>query len=360
MKHISICNIFLTTIVGYSFLLEARSVHRPTRNDNPTVTIGWADTNDHLTYTHSHFTEYPLFSFDAQDFNSHLISHHTTLSFRNNPAECVSTTLLDEQIQTLIKEIGQHKSTFSHFNVLQYKNFNSTHQCGLLVLQFKEYPFVLKLFMERPETFFNPHCKGVEPISFFYMAGGGNRHLSGFTRIKNLEYLKKKISTLDRWKGCVEFPRKWFWIPNHSRWIAIKGKNFSTNQILSTTIPSTYAIIADLMDVKDTASITRKQKRKAIMRFCNDVTLFVDPHPANFSFKKCDSKKGWKMVIVDTEHFPTMCGIKKHTKLDDHLSYYLYLSSKCFADTWLYTRDQRRQALFECDELRLPKTTVSV
>src|SRR5438128_603586 len=78
---------------------------------------------------------------------------------------------------------------------------------------------VLKLFIETPETFCNPYSKGPEPIFFWYMGGGAGRHVAGITRVKNLKTMKSLTELHPYWYDHIIFPRKWFWLPNNTRWI---------------------------------------------------------------------------------------------------------------------------------------------
>lgn len=351
MKHNIV--LILTSISIVSFEIQARSPHRPIDPQIPEISISWKNsTAAPLTYRNAHFEKYPLFSFDHEHFQNNLLPS-SPISFRQDSSHHVDGAHLSKLIENLVEEIKQKKSSFSHFTILQSKNFSRNNLCGLMVLKFNDYPFVLKLFLETPETFMTPHCKGVEPIAFFYMAGGANRHITGFTRIKNRNYLSEVINQSIRWKNNIEFPRKWFWLPSRPTFISITGKNMGEPKSLSTEIPAIYGIIADAMEVKDTAALTSKDKKQIIMNFCNDIDLFIDPHQANFSFQQTNSELGWKIIIVDTEHFPTMCGIKKRKKFRNHNSYYMYLVHKCFNNTWLCTKDMRLSAQYAPRELDL-------
>ena len=77
------------------------------------------------------------------------------------------------------------------------------------------------------------------------MGGGVNRHLSGFTRIKNAQAFKEFITKNPYWQSRVDMPRKWFWLPCNTRWITIAGANIGKYKQVSIDIPGTYCIVAD-------------------------------------------------------------------------------------------------------------------
>ena len=192
--------------------------------------------------------------------------------------------------------------------------------------------------MEQPKTLLNPYLTGFEPIFFYYMGGGANRHLSGFTRIKNAKRIREQIAHLPRWSGHVTLPRKWFWLPENSRNIAINGKNLGDNEMLHTLLPSVYGIIADAIPIDQEIPIPTDKKKKMVMNLCNDLDVYVDPHFNNFIFLEDTKRKKFNIVIIDTEHFPTMVGLKEPKKFRNHTSWYMYLASKCFSDMYLQTK----------------------
>ena len=262
------------------------------------------------------------------------------ITFRNNPSRTVERKTLIKLIEALLLEIKHKKRRFTHFTILKHSNFNRRKQCGLLVLKFKDYPFVLKLFIEQPKTFVNPHCKGSENVFFFYMAGGSNRHIMGFTRIKNRELVTNELEKHPRWDHRVHMPRKWFWLPEDTKWLEITGSNMK-NTNLKTLIPGTYAIIADAIDLDREVHIPGKEKRSLIMHLCNDLHLFVDPHMDNFIITYDHSKQEFTIVIIDTEHFPSVVGIKEEKHFSNHTEWFLYLAGKCFSDIYLRSKKDR-------------------
>ena len=323
--------------------LAGRSPFRKKDKDMPKITIGWKHSKNIVTHTNWAYTEYPIFtSFNKDYFYKNLLPK-SNITDIHTPTESYDSQTLNSLIEKLLKEIKKGKKQFTHFKVLQDKNFNYKVPCGLLVLQFKDYPFVLKLFMETPKTFSDPYCKGFETQFFFYMSGGMNRHVAGLTRVKNLEVVKKEIENNPRWAGKITMPRKWYWLPKRPRWMRINGYNIGGKKEVSTLMPGTYAIIADTLDTKEDAPMLSAQQRsELIMELCMDLHLFVDPHSDNFVLKYNKETNEYHISIVDTEHFPSMVGLKEEPFFNNHLEWFLYLGAKYFQDAFLQTKNSRR------------------
>ena len=113
---------------------------------------------------------------------------------------------------------------------------------------------------------------------------------------------------------------------------------------ITTILPGTYAVIADAINTEQNMTISQKEMNKIIMQLCNDLDVIVDPHSDNFIFKYNKEKKDFTIVIIDTEHFPTIVGLKEKKRFRNHYSWYLYLAGKCFYDGYLRTKDQRYYA----------------
>lgn len=310
----------------------------------PQVTAQWADGTQQTTITNRYIRYYPVFSFKTSDFTSYLLPK-SPIPFQQDQSRTVTGAIISQCIEEAIQELGQKKTkikkskSLHHFKVLQDKNFNYKQSCGLLVLSFKQYPFVVKLFMEKPTTIFDYHSTGLEPTFFFYMGGGSNRHLSGFTRLANRSFIAERIQHLKQWKHHLEMPRKWFWLPKQQNNIILAGKNIGTLDTVQTEIPSVYAIVADKIDFSDqTHLLTPQTKRQMIMQLCNDLEINIDPHAKNFAFVQDTISKQFKIILVDTEHFPTMVGITQKRHFRNHNEWYLYLASKCFCDIYLQTK----------------------
>jgi hypothetical protein len=344
----------ICTLLSLCLPLMARSPFRKKDKDMPKITIGWKHSKKVTPHTNWAYTEYPIFTtFNKDYFYQHLLPKNT-VSDIHNPMQSYDCQHLTMLIEGLLKELKKQEKQFTHFRLLQDKNFNYKEPCGLLVLQFNDYPFVLKLFMETPKTFSDPYCKGFESQFFFYMSGGMNRHVAGLTRIKNLEIVNHQINTHARWKGKITTPRKWYWLPKHPRWMHIKGYNIGGKKEISTLMPGVYAIIADTIDTQEDApTLTAQQRSELIMELCMDLHLFVDPHSDNFVLKYQQATNDYHISIVDTEHFPSMVGLKEEPFFNNHLEWFIYLGTKYFQDAFLQTKNDRRIAQFEINPCAL-------
>ncbi len=353
MKNISsYYRILFLGIVLSNCYAQARSPFRKRERGLPEISTRWSGETQLYTTRNSHLEAYPLFAFHEKDLAQNLLPQEK-ITYRNDPTKSVQGAELRALIEHGLHEIQQKKKTLTHFTVLQKKNFNRNLSCGLIVLRFKRYPFVLKLFMETPHTCANPHGKGIEPISFFYMAGRANRHLTVLTAIKNAQSVNHRVAKLPQWSTIVETPRKWFWLPKNNKSIEITGKNIGTTKELHTQLPAIYGVVADAIETDKEIPISMQKKKKMVMSLCNDLDMLIDPHYNNFKFLKGDTEKEVKIVIVDTEHFPTIVGLKKKKRFRNHNSWYQYLAAKCFEDTYLRTKRQRRHAQVTRNRLAL-------
>lgn len=329
-------SLYRVIYVAIIFLISpcfARSVFRAVNPHIPRVQISWDEDNQVYTATGYHYSKSPIFTvFDEPFFFKHYLPEKT-ISRRNSNDNQATGKELGILIEGLLEEIRQKKDTFDNFYVLQTKNFNLTKQCGLIVLKFKHYPFVVKLFIENPKTFFSAHDKGVESLAFSYMSGGISRHTTGLTRIKTLHKTMKTIKHHKRWSRYrYTFPRKWFWLPNNPKWLYIEGFNTEGKTYITTKIPAIYAIVADFIDTTESAPLEKDERKKIIIQLCNDLQTIIDPHANNFVINKEDNTLHIKMI--DTEHFPTLVGFKKPKKFRTYNQWYLQLIEKCIYDMY--------------------------
>jgi hypothetical protein len=292
---------------------------------------------------------YPIFKvFDEDFFKKHLLPAGA-ISFRYEPDISVNGSHLDALLQELLVEIKQKKKQYKNFIILSDKNFNRKLKCGMLVLKFKDYPFVAKLCIETPETFVDPYCKGIDNIWFFPMGGGVNRHITGLTRIKNLEHVKQRLAQSSQWADKVDVPRKWHWLPKRVSWIKITGRHIGGLDEASTVIPGTYCVIADAIEAHKQLSLLKPSDTAVAMELCNYLQMFVDPHINNFIIEK----NSQKIVIVDTEHFPTVVGIKDTIAFNNYPEWYMYLVGKCTKDWFFRTKSERLEAQLKPNNLAL-------
>jgi len=346
MRWHALTSSLLSIILLLGTIINARSLHRAKDLTIPILKTQWIDSQQYHTLKSYYLQEYPLFGiFDYSHFFANYLPIGP-ISFRNNPEVTVDGTVLAHLIDELLEEVNQkkrlrklkHKKEFTHFTVLRKRNFNRRKKCGFLILKCKDYPFVVKLSIETPESFTQPYKKGFEPTIFFFMAGGINRHLSGFTRIKNAQHIRNYIA-----KGNLsvkfDIPRKWFYIPQRSKWIKLQGTNIGQHKYIDTEIPGTYCIVADAIEYERKFSLLNKNDRKISMYFCNLIDFYIDPHIDNFMVEKGTNK----IIIVDTEHFPSITGLTDVNNIyTSQLHWYSDLTIKCLQDMFLRDKETRK------------------
>lgn len=320
--------------------LHSRSIHRPQDPHMPTINVSWAQEKKEYVLKNPHLEEYPLFKlFNYDEITQHLLPQ-SAITHRYNPHASTMGNELNSLIEQLLTEIKQKKKKYTHFDVLQKKGFNRRSGCGLLIAKFKEHPFVVKLFIETPKSFINPWAKGFEPIFFFYMGGGVNRHLSGFTRLKNLGYIRAQLAQNEQWQRIVDTPRKWFWLPQDPAWLTITGFHIGGKQEQRTRIPGIYAIVADAIEQERTFSSFNHHDMKTALELSTLLESHLDLHISNFMIEK----NSQKIVIIDTEHFPTMVGLKEKWTPTSYISWFAGLIGKCAKDMLFCTKKELRMA----------------
>jgi len=314
--------------------LSSYSILRP-YNDSPIIATSWINKNPlkkqkkkhhNINYLQdSHLEVFPLFkTFDRPYFYHHMLPEKP-ISFRYFPEQTIDPKVLKAAINTFFQEIRLgYKKNFSDFTILKNESFNSRKQAGLIVVKGKKWPlnqFVVKLFMETPRSFIQPSNKGFIAICHFIVGHGCTRYMLGFTRLKNLEMMKRMVEDSPYWKEKIDFPRKWFWMPEDYPWIHLAGYHISGYEKIAIDIPGAYAIIADAIEVKREFSIKKKEDRDRGVAICNYLECLMDPHSSNFVIED----KTNKIVIIDTEHSPTMVGLKDPIHMESYSQWYSFL-----------------------------------
>lgn len=331
-------------------IVYARSPQRKKDPSVPMIITRWQGADQSHSLSYYHLQEKPFFHlFDPIHFFEHLLPLGPIVYRHGTGTICGES--IANLIEQLIEEIQKNKNTYTHFTILKKRDFNKRDKTGLIIVKLKEYPFVIKLFMETPESFVYPLSKGFEPTCFFLMGGGVNRHLNGFTRIKNLLYLRQKIASDHYWAHRVDFPRKWFWLPKNPQWIELEGFNMGKNPQITkkTLIPAVYAIVCDYIDVERTFSLTNIDDRNTALELSNFFRQSIDPHINNYGIERQTKK----IVPLDTEHFPTMVGYQEPPYCQNYLQWYLKLSLKMLKDCIGTTKKERRAlqcAAYTCQQ----------
>jgi hypothetical protein len=345
---------YILSILFFGLPCVARSPHRPLHTHTPEVTIYWEhDPSKKYHIRDSHIEPHPIFSIAYESLDKYKLPPDSITYTKESTESHLTTEHINNLIEKLLQEIQEGKKTYTHFTLIKKKNFSFKKKCGLLILSFKEYPFILKLFIEMPSTFFDYHSKGMESICFFYMAGGANRHVTGLTRIKNRESLLQKASHLEQWKSSVKIPRKWFWTPKHNNYLLLEGRHIGPTNTVHARIPAVYGIVADLVNTKQTTTLSDAEQSRTILQLSLDLDLFVDAHRDNFVFTNTMINGHPEVIILDTEHFPSIVGIKDRVTFNTYFEWYLILINQCFYNCYLRHQKSQRAAQFQEHKLYL-------
>ncbi len=320
---------------------EARSPWRPKDPLMPELHVRYVGSRRVYSLRDYHLEYIPLFKkFDRDFFMNNLLTDDD-IPYRIKPSRCVKGSVLKKLCEEVIHEIKNHKTRpeqLKHFTILKSADFNFRTSSGLIILKYKSYPFVLKLFIKTAETFMKL-SEGIIPKFLFRIGGGINRHLSGFTRVKNCHAVRELIDSSDRWKESIDLPNKLFILPDCSRWLELRGRYIGPKDECRTEIPAIYAIISDWIKSKRTFSLSNANERATALTFSRWTGNRVDANIDNFII---EDKTG-KIVIIDTEHFPTMVGLKEHFECEDYASWYTQLSVKFIKNSFLQDKNTRRE-----------------
>lgn len=330
--------------------LECRSPFRTPECDEPYIEVRYINNAQTYYLRNSYIRSGPLFNtFDkASFFNNMLPAGPITYRYDNN--KTVEGKYLVEQINSLLTEISQKKQSFTHFKILKNRDFRRKRdRTGLLIAKFKDYPFVLKLFIETPHSFIQPYKKGFEPCCFFIMAGG-TRHLNGFTRIPNLHAIKAQIAASPEWRNKLDVPRKWYWQPNNKPWMQVKGYNLGGLYKQTVTFPAVYAIIADEIAIEREFTLKQADDRITALKIANFFEQQIDPHINNYVIEKGTGK----IVPIDYEFFPSVVGLKRYDvdgkkvyeECRSYPQWYGKLACKMVHETFFRTKAERREAQY--------------
>lgn len=326
-------------LIAASLLCSCRrSVHRPHDPYMPVMTTHWSDTPEKTYLLKNSHIEPTIFNiYDHDYFEEHRLP--TRIPTRHDLHTSLDTTQLIEDLEQVVAQLSASKKKIKkldHFIILKQRDYNYVKHTGLMVIRHKEFPFVVKLFMETPNNFVKPFNRGVEECAFFVMGGGMSRYLAGFTRIPNREIINDRIENNRYWKTLIDTPRKWYWRPAQVRYFDVLGDNIG-DKPQAMSLPGIYAIICDTIESDGYFTLLKRKDREIAISITEFLGMRIDPHINNFIIEK-DSKK---IVIIDTEHFPTLIGIKDYFKINDFMTYYMRLAFKFFNNKLTFDRKTR-------------------
>lgn len=316
-------------------MLYGRSVYRPT--PVPQLITRWLDEQNRYYLQHPNLEAHAIFDqYQENYFNEHLFPDDDVLCNDNQTIlqGALLKNLLEEFVQQL-QSLKRKRFDYKHFTILKQRDYNPKAHSGLVIARFKNYPFVVKLFMETPKAFSYPFSKGFEPCCFFMMSGGISRYLAGFSRVKNREAMQKKIDDSDQWHNKIILPRKWFWKPDDVRWLEISSKNLGPKD-QTIKIPSIYAIICDAFDAEPLGMFSQEDRLMGI-KLSHFFGPCIDSHINNFLRERSTGK----FAVIDTEHFSTMVGLRSTIQFNNYVSWYWQLATKCIGDGYFRCKDKR-------------------
>ena len=303
MKHTA----SILTVLSLFFLgnfNQSQSITTVKRT-KPTIHVHWEGEKKFYHLANNHLRAWPLFNvYNESFFNQHRLPKGP-IKYRNADYKTVESTTLENLLHEVIYEIHNGKTNFKHFTLIHDRTFNKKLTAGSLVLKFNDYPFIAKIFMENPYSFVHPFKKGWVQYFFFLIGGGVNRHIAGFTRITNLEHVNKCIAQDPYWSSLFDIPRKWFWTPSHNKNLEIIGCNIGSYAYQKITMPGTYCIITDAIEADESDQPAKENMQETIKNLCCYLDFCIDFNTDNFIIERNTQK----IVIIDTEHYPTLVGI---------------------------------------------------
>jgi hypothetical protein len=271
--------------------------------------------------------------FDQHYFNTHLLPDEV-IQFRNGNGS-VSGTTLSKLAQEFVEEIKVGQKKFTHFKILKDQDFNYKTLSGLIIVKYKNYPFVLKLSIEHPHTIVQPFTsKSIEAMGRF-VVGGNLRHLSNFTRIPNLERIKNMLSYNPFYLKSLQFPRKWYWKPNKNYDLKIEWRCNGYQETMY--LPSIYATISDFIDTEHKQP--QADLNRLSMKIATDTGFLIDPHSGNIVIEKGTHN----YVLLDTEDFRLMVGLDRSMKAKKYSGWILELAGKGFCNIVCRNKKERRE-----------------
>ncbi|MCL4361173.1 hypothetical protein M1446_02330 [Candidatus Dependentiae bacterium] len=314
----------------------------------PVINTHWVEGTKKYALKHSRLGNAIFKKFDKEYFMNHQLPDGP-IEFRNSKGQSVNGSQLNKLFEQAVKQISAKKKPRG-FKILKQRDFNWKLTSGLIILKSNDYPFVIKLFFENPKSFVCPFTKGFEQSIIFIMGEGINRFNVGFTRIKNLEVIKEKINSDPYWSKIIDFPRKWFWHPKNVKWFVVEGENIGPERRERIEFPSIYAIVSDEIVVDENFEMYSKKNREMVIRLSTFLGNRMDPHINNFLREKSTGK----LVIIDSEHFPSMVGLQKPLEYNNYFEWYAKLSLKCIDDYFLKYKKRRHEDQFKAKKEYLP------
>lgn len=337
------CALFFLGGCGRHYTTHRSPLRKPTYQ-MPTIVVSGDKTPHSYARTSNHYKKEPIFTvFDEVFFNENQIP--PTGIFTVDGKFMIDSNCIDAMLTDILNALKERRP-LPHCAVMHDGNFNYSTCCGLLILKLHDYPLVIKLFRETPESFVLPFSKGFEPTTFFFMCGGSNRHIAGLTRIPNRYRMQAFIDSNPYWKEIVRMPRKWYWVPHDREWLRIDGYHIDGAIRLHTEVPATYVIVADYITPEVESKLTDAEKKQLIMDLSTICALHLDPHMKNFIFET-QKKTGKPLItIIDTEDQSCMTGLREPMSYNTHIEWYALLTGKFLKNLLFNIKDDPLQETY--------------
>lgn len=375
MKHLKNVGQLVVLVSSIQFLSATRSFLR-SQDPLQELHIRYLKPNSPVhIISNPHLRARPLFGFFNEDYFYKNLVGHGPVTYRDGIGS-VSGDILNAQLEELMKELDEGKKEYKHFIVLKGKEYYNDQKRGFLVVKFKDYPFVAKIFIETPEYAFVPRERALQAYAMYIMNGGLGRFEVGFYRIKTRNELYQKLIKDPLWAVLLDVPEKRYWISRKAPWMIIKGYNFGTKEPLSLTFPSSYAVIADLVAIDSKMSLASRADTQLCLEICRSLDFCIDPNISNFVLEKCRPddcanqakrlvqfdkyakerltnaaarkarriiEENKRLVIIDTENFHDLVGIQDiDFNVHNYMAWYIKLAIKFINDKFLTLKSQRR------------------
>lgn len=334
--------LFFLNFICFTNYLYNRSVNRPHDPLNARLETNWV--GDEKKYCLESY-EFESNSFFKRFDKEHVIKNlfpMEPVSYRNKPDKFVDGKVIDDLLNQFVNDLFNKKKKNKKeknkvFKILKDSDFNYDKVTGSLILKFKKYPFVVKLLFENPKSFLRPNHRTILQRSIFYMGGGSCRYGLGFTRIKNLNYIKNFVDKHPHWKALVDFPRKWFWLPKNVRWFDLVGYNLNDIPFQKTTLPNVYAVIADCIESERKFVFSNEQDRNLVLTLTETLNECLDPNISNFVVEKGTGK----LLIIDTEHISSCLGVREPIGYSTYEGWFIRLAQKYMGDIYFRSKRER-------------------
>jgi hypothetical protein len=320
--------------------IYTRSIWRKSTRQRPCISVFWqSKPKKKYTLCNDGMNATMFIPFRSAQINKHLVTNHKTITSRQNSLKTIDVADIDAILNNLVRALKKGKIDLTDFTVLKWRDYNRRRQSGNLILKFKKYPLVIKLFMENPRGFVHPFSKGIEPTFMFSMNGGITRHLSGFTRIGCRQKIIDTLANIPKWKDRIVIPRKWYWLPKNEPSITVIGENFGTPKALKMTIPSVYGIVCDAIDVGRPFSLLNAQDKKIGLELFDILENQIDPNIPNLLYEKDTNN----IALIDTEDFPMLVGLNKKHKPQSYFGWYTKAGCEFFRRCYGLSKKKRSE-----------------